>query len=265
MDCPSVDPNTRSEVDLMILDYIVCTAISRLLNTREVESVTWSQDIIDTGTAFLLTFQDTESIPDDLRTKLQVFDFMCNFLRYAWPTAQSPSSVEARSFAGHWQVCPKRDDDRGRPAALPEIVTQFTLLCNDAHTQIFGEKQRRIAARLIMQAALEVTTVQERRASENFDQELYKEVDNLITTLIRQVDIDMTNYWSPPMGITLAVQVESSSREMPLLNLQDAMVDFLSNLMEGLEAPVLVQLERGQLQGLSRTETKQLKEKVGFR
>lgn len=55
------------------------------------------------------------------------------------------------------------------------------------------------------------------------------------------------------------------SREMPLPRLQDAIVDFMSNLIEGLEAPVLVQLERGQLHGLSRVETQQLKDRVGFR
>lgn len=227
----------------------------------------WITLTAQAGTAFLLTFQDTESIPDDLRTKLHVFDFMRNFLRYAWPTAQSPSSVEAHSFAGHWQVCPKVDDayDRGRPPALREIVTQFILLCNNAHTQINRGMQRRIMARLIMQAALEAILVSERRTSEKLDQELLKAVDNLNTVLMRQVGIDMEDYWSPPMGSTLAVQVESSSREMPLPNIQDAMIDFLSNLIEGLDAPVLVQLERGQLQGLSRAETKQLKERVGFR
>ncbi|KAK1146716.1 hypothetical protein N8T08_002789 [Aspergillus melleus] len=197
----------------------------------------WALDMIDTGTAFLLTFQDTESIPDDLRTKLQVFDFMRNFLRYAWSTAQSPSSVVAHSFAGYWQVCPKVDDayDRGRPPALREI------------------------------AALEAILVSERRTPEKLDQELLKAVDNLNTVLMRQVGIDMADYWSLPMGSTLAVQIELSSRDMPLPNIQDAMVDFLSNLIEGLDAPVLVQLERGQLQGLSRAETKQLKERVGFR
>lgn len=47
MDCPSADPNTRTEVDLMILDYILCTTISGLLSTREAESLAWALDTID--------------------------------------------------------------------------------------------------------------------------------------------------------------------------------------------------------------------------
>ncbi|PLB51759.1 hypothetical protein P170DRAFT_85837 [Aspergillus steynii IBT 23096] len=190
---------------------------------------------------------------------------MNNFLRYAWPTSQNLSPVEAHPAAGHQKVHHKQKNGhrRGVPP-LSEIVTQFILLCNNASTKTQGEKPRRITARLLMQAALEELPLPE-RSPESLDQQLLKAVENLNAALTRQLGIDMANYWSPPGGISLATQVETFSREMPLPRLQDAIVDFVSGLIEGLEAPVLVQLERGQLQGLNRAETQQLKDRVGLR
>lgn len=130
---------------------------------------------------------------------------------------------------------------------------------------MYHEKQKRITARLIVQAALEEIPMLEKRSPESFDKQLLESVDSLIATLTRKPGINLANYWPWPLDISLASQVELSSREMPLPNLRDELVHFLSTIVEGLEAPVLVQLERGQLQGLSRTETKQLKERVGLR
>lgn len=193
---------------------------------------------------------------------------MSNFLSYAWPTSQTPSPTETWPPAGHWRVHPKQASahHRGIPAPLlSEIVTQFILLCNNTPTQTHHEKPRRITARLIMQAALAETLGPHSRSPGSFGDQLLQAIQDLCAVLTRNLGIDMEIYFSPPMGVSLPAQVEMFSREMPLPRLQDAIVDFMSNLIEGLEAPVLVQLERGQLHGLSRVETQQLKDRVGFR
>ncbi|KAI9928079.1 hypothetical protein MW887_002931 [Aspergillus wentii] len=71
-------------------------------------------------------------------------------------------------------------------------------------------------------------------------------------------------YLRPLPGTLLQDHLQVVSANMSGSRFAETVVDFLTDLMRTLEPPVLIQLERGKLGGLSRAETQQLKERVGL-
>lgn len=64
----------------------------------------------------------------------------------------------------------------------------------------------------------------------------------------------------PPLNRT----VDTQSSELELSKLKDIILRFLVDLVNTLDQPILVQLERGKLWDLSALETHRLKERVGL-
>lgn len=72
------------------------------------------------------------------------------------------------------------------------------------------------------------------------------------------------DYLQPPAGVHPRIHLEGISNEFPFFQFEGIVIDFLLNLMKRLEPPVLVQLERGKLNGMTNFETQMLKRRVGF-
>lgn len=64
----------------------------------------------------------------------------------------------------------------------------------------------------------------------------------------------------PPLNRTIGTQFLDSG----LLELKETMICFLMDLMDTLDQPILVQLERGKLGNLSAIDTQRLKERAGL-
>ncbi|KAA8645528.1 hypothetical protein EYZ11_009097 [Aspergillus tanneri] len=241
----------------------------------------------------MLTLRDTESIPVDLQTKFQLLDFAKKFVScITWPTSQRVSDIQpllgkkdvnkAKDPTAFEKRAPLLQPEAQRPNArikadndcrdhnqipLSDLVVQFISLCNAVDTVVTEKQRAGIAAQLIVQAALQESQVFGNASPESTREYIPKVVAKLDTppTQDRVKSGGFTSYLQlPPMGISLAAHIEALSERTPLRYLNDAMFDLLTRIIKSLEPPVLVQLERGRLAGLSRAETQQLKDKVGF-
>ncbi|RMJ23431.1 hypothetical protein PHISP_05711 [Aspergillus sp. HF37] len=94
MDTASADPDTQTDVNLLILDYLLCLAIEAVLSKRISEreghqsqrDAGWLVNSVNIINSILPQHQ-TQSLPPDLSTKLQLLAFACHFLlRYTHNT-----------------------------------------------------------------------------------------------------------------------------------------------------------------------------------
>lgn len=72
------------------------------------------------------------------------------------------------------------------------------------------------------------------------------------------------DYMPPPFGTANPMTREEVDETFPLQWLQHRYVDFFEDLMEVLDAPLLLQLEHGQLEGLTQEETQRVRDYCGF-
>ncbi|OGM39753.1 hypothetical protein ABOM_011017 [Aspergillus bombycis] len=82
---------------------------------------------------------------------------------------------------------------------------------------------------------------------------------------MKQAFTEYMSYLQPPDGTSLNVHMRTVSTKFPIDKFKCAVFDTLVKVMRVLEPPILIQLERGQLWGLSRADTKQLKDRVGLK
>ena len=68
----------------------------------------------------------------------------------------------------------------------------------------------------------------------------------------------------PKKGLTWNWHLRKIANKFPLLRFEDAVLDLLGHILKLLEMPILMQLEKGRLEGLTEVETEEFKIRVGF-
>lgn len=261
------DPDTKADVDLMILDYLVSIAIDRTLcavdkPSREItEEVDWLVDTVrgEPPRQLLpacaqrpdkrLAFQSTVApaplenpLPQDLDIKVRVLRVADKLRKYTPVLANLSSEKSSR---------------------LSSIALEFMDLCSTARSKISESRWFDTGARFLVQATLE-----EHREG-NAPSEMLHTLSawtprdpawNSKWATIRQ------KYASelPDPGEMSAAH-DSLRRKFPFSDLEVSVLTFLFDLMTTLDPPLLIQLERGQVGQLSCIETQHLKERIGIR
>lgn len=177
--------------------------------------------------------------------------------------------------------------DRRKIILLLDIIPEFMALCAIAAPILSDELSMELAAQFMMQASLEQYQI-----FGNISPEIINEafawgangIDNAVSdakSSKRQINspcidaIDNASSWEkkraeylnrlqPEGEVSLHVHLQSLSNNFPFFQFEGMIIDFLTHLIEKLEVPVLLQLERGQLGELSFTETEKLKKRVGY-
>ncbi|GFF26799.1 hypothetical protein IFM46972_01892 [Aspergillus udagawae] len=289
-----VDPATQVEVDTIILDYLLCTAINTFLCTQEKEkgwhckdqNTTWLIQTVNTLTPMLI---HAETISRDMRIKLQLLEFIttCNQNQYHSTAAnnQSPRhgfgeqeedftvSTERQVYPPHLKteprrphICTNNDRTQARLDISPAIAYAFISLCIVANNHLSDTNWADIAAQLLLKAAFEKLGSHGGITPDIF----YELIAQAPETLKRKPDWQRVadkyeTYLQPPLGVLPSKDLETPLKRLPTHQLGTIIIEFLFDLMRCLNPPVLLQLERGKLYGLSRAETQGLKAKVGLR
>lgn len=121
-----------------------------------------------------------------------------------------------------------------------------------------------IVARFIMQAAADQFYQNGRGSSELLDRCLsWKPEDRYQTAILEESNAKC--HLQIQTCASLETYLDTISNTRSLSRLEGIVCEFLTDLMEVLDPPVLLQLERGQLGKLNREETEQLKSRIGFR
>lgn len=150
-------------------------------------------------------------------------------------------------------------------AHLSNIIPKFMDLCTMAKEKVSVTRWVDITAQFLMQAAAEEYHRYGNGSLETFNKCLsWEPKDNSQALAWKQASAKYVDCLKSQRRTLLDAHLETTSDEKSLRRLESSVIDFLLDLMRTLDPPVLVQLERGQLGGLSRAETEQLKNHVGL-
>lgn len=146
---------------------------------------------------------------------------------------------------------------------LHRIIPEFMKLCVAAKEKVSITRWVDILTQFMMQAVAEEYHSNGRQLPEFFNKyPSWKPEDQTQALVWEQAT---ASYMQAQRGISSGANFKATLNERSLSRLENDVTGFLSDLMETLDAPVLVQLERGQIGQLSHAETEQLKSCVGFR
>ncbi|PLB39395.1 uncharacterized protein BDW47DRAFT_15814 [Aspergillus candidus] len=255
----TADPDTQHDVHVMLLDYLLCINISRILHSKKVENeeldcdwdlnIGWLVDTIETSSS--------EEITNDLRIKIQLLNVITAFYRYTGPDQNIVSDAQLPPLHTEFQSITAT----GASRAVTKAAAEFETLCNVAHAIVSESRKAEITAQFIAQAALE-----EYQLSGGVDPSKYLtwasealgQTPDLRQSTVKFVAslVDKASCTDHQEGLL----TENGARQF-----EAYLLEFVSDLMQVLEPPILIQLERGALSGMSREETQLLKHKVGMR
>ncbi|KAL2001251.1 hypothetical protein VTN02DRAFT_1982 [Thermoascus thermophilus] len=186
--------------------------------------------------------------------------------------------------------------DRDKIISLLDIIPEFMALCAIAAPILSDEMSMDLAAQFMMQACLEQYHIFGNLSPEIINEAFAwgpKGIDDAISetnsskrqSTLPHADpevhftssadaVNVSSWWKkraeymdrlqPESGVSHHIHLENLSNAFPIFQFEGMIIDFLTHLIESLEVPVLLQLERGQLGGLSRTESENLKKRVGY-
>ncbi|GIJ87182.1 hypothetical protein Asppvi_006088 [Aspergillus pseudoviridinutans] len=227
----------------------------------------------------------TETITRDMRIKLQLLEFIttCNQKQYHSAAANNQSlrhgfgeqkegftvSTEPQVYPSHSKseaqrphIGTNKDCTQPRLDIPPAIAYAFISLCIVANDHL-SDNWADIAAQLMLKAAYE-------NHGSTMPDKFYELIAQAPEALKKKPDWQRVadkyeTYLQPPLGVLPSRDLETPLKRLPTHQLGTIIIEFLFDLMRCLNPPVLLQLERGKLYGLSRAETQGLKTKVGLR
>ncbi|KAJ5971125.1 uncharacterized protein N7479_001043 [Penicillium vulpinum] len=221
------NPGIRATVDLLIFDYMVCMCISGLL-----EAVHQARPTEDIEWFALLVEQFHRRLLDH---------------RLEGPLP--------------WDLDLKLHRDLGHFVTLSDIAVQFMDFCHSAVANVSRRRWFDLGAHFMVHAMLE----EEVRFPEQLNRLCNWRTNDSELDIWWEVSRTMfLEHMPPPFGTADPMSREELSEKFPLQCLQHRYVDFFEDLMEVLDAPLLLQLEQGQLEGLTREQTQQIREYCGF-
>ncbi|KAJ6115134.1 hypothetical protein N7486_000912 [Penicillium sp. IBT 16267x] len=259
-------PETHVDVDFMIMDYLACLAIDSTIVaigrqtqglTIEADELNWQIDSLKgnrqrripcacftdgaTGFRTLLASTHLETpLPLDLAIKLQILTVADQLRHYMAQGNQTP----------------------GDHMRLPTIGMAFMGLCSTASAKVSETRWFDTGARFMVQAALE-NQREGGQPSEDLHK-LYSWTPSEPAQTSKWV-ISRQRYAGELADASAFNGAQSVALKYPLLEFKAIVGSFLRDLMTTLDAPILIQVERGRLDGLSPEETQRLKARVGLR
>ncbi|KAJ5780879.1 hypothetical protein N7457_006039 [Penicillium paradoxum] len=236
-------PSVRGTVELMILDYLVCVAISKITAAlrmgHSIEHIEWFVNMVELFQQLIINRTLESPLPWDLDLKLRIFHLTNLFV--------------------HWE--PPKDRALGFFTPLSEIGIQFMDLCHSAIGNVSKSRWFDLGAHLMVHAMLEE------------DVRFPDQLRRLCAWTVHDNELDA--YWEvsrslvlermpSPHGTAGPVSREELDEIFPMDFLHQHFVEFFEDLMEVLEVPLILQLERGQVEDLTRDDTRRLRGSCAF-
>jgi hypothetical protein len=239
-------------------------------------------------TALAPTLIHAETMSQDMRIKLQLLEFITTWNQDQYHSTaankQSPThgfgeqkegfalSTDRQIYLPHSKPQAQRPhidtNDRTQHTldTGPAIAYAFISLCIVANDRLSDTNWADIAAQLMLKAAS-----QKHGSHGSITPDIFYEMIAQAPETVKKrpewqrVADNYETYLQPPLGVLPSRDLETALKRLPTHQLGTIIIEFLFDLMRRLNPPVLLQLERGKLYGLSRAETRGLKTKVGLR
>ncbi|KAJ0417224.1 hypothetical protein BJY00DRAFT_211942 [Aspergillus carlsbadensis] len=224
--------DTIVEVNILMLDYMLCIAIHEATSGQVQD---WAMWLEDTERMLKLVLPPIETLTPDLRIKTQVFDIIRLFIQNG-------------------------DRPRPEPTTLANTATALVDTCKTENRTTTVQHAVEVAVQICAHAALQACHDTDNDPPENRKTERRRneapENEQDIPIYIRET--------LALIGVSTKKYLEVSGQIMRDKDTTAVLFHALLNIMMSLEPPVLTQLERGKLNGLSRAQTKELKIRIGM-
>ncbi|KAJ5798217.1 uncharacterized protein N7503_007513 [Penicillium pulvis] len=242
-------PETHVDVDFMIVDYLACLAIDSTLvaigrqtqgRAIEADELNWQIDSLQGFRTLLASTHLETPLPQDLAIKLQLLTVADQLRQYI---AQGNQNLVENM-------------------RLSTIGMRFMGLCSTASAKVSETRWFDTGVRFMVQAVLEG-----RREEIQPSEDLHKLCSWTPSepAQISKWEIVRQRYAGELSDASQTNKAQSVALKSPLPEFIAIVGTFLRDLMTTLDAPILIQVERGQLEGLSPEETQRLKARVGLR
>lgn len=234
MDERRADEDTLDDVNICIFDYMLCTAIHTAINATGDSTNEWDVTCVEDTTQMLKSIlQPSQVLPVSIKIKAQVLDII--------KILNSAVRIE--------------------PNVLVEMTSMFVSTCNVLSMEAVKRRAAEIAIQLCIHAIFRVYQDSNNGGSEGFmeyytslsDEERATKIPEYIVQILPSIGVSIDTLFK------LACQTERMNEGGLTTLLRD-----LTDIMRMLEPPILLQLERGKLEGLSRAETQRLKQEIGL-
>ncbi|KAL8944822.1 MAG: hypothetical protein Q9216_000244 [Gyalolechia sp. 2 TL-2023] len=297
------DPQTQLMIDEAILDYLFYTAIKALLSVPEAEahieeSVQRPLDMVDgknisgNHLAFISIFHALHPeyhAPAEVQFRLRLLQFSCLFKTRQRLLSETPSLSRVN---GRQDSHRKRGKD---PVIQPDQVhlrdTLPLFLALSAAQNLLQEStitelwMRLAAGYMAHTYAEQVLSLHDTRSGLleeifqwSFDpaRTIAEGSDEWIINEMFEADANSTRLWEdiksehmcalrPPPGTSLTAHLEAMvSGGLSIASFKEKISEFLSGLLSAHSAPLLTQLESGEIDGLTPGSTMALKRRAGF-
>ncbi|CAG7998059.1 unnamed protein product [Penicillium salamii] len=224
----------RTNVDLMILDYLLALSISGMVaiinKEKTPDEVNWLVEAAQNFCGLIAVHQVESPLPWDLDIKIRIFHLV-NLFR-AWE--------------------PPKDRTLDTFVPLSEVAMQFMDLCQQASETVSWNRWFDLGARFMTHAILEEST----RLPEPLDRlRQWETKNNLIDAHWEVSRTFFLGHIPPPYGTAGPATREELDGLFPLSELESEFTGFVDDFMDVLDAPLLLQLEQGHLEGLTREDT----------
>ncbi|KAL5361883.1 hypothetical protein BJX96DRAFT_90789 [Aspergillus floccosus] len=234
MELSEPDLDIHVEVDLMILDYLLCMTLESILSTGQLRNAeNGEHNSIDSSIATIYAFKrlipDPELMPEDVHTKLKILELADEIRRCAPPAA---------------------------------ILRNYVSLCCTRHPR---RQWTGVACQLIAQGAITAAKEPGTTLREGLNTHIAMTETPPSEERTSDATTQITSYFEPPPGTSLDAHIKRISTNLTPGKLRQELFNTLLDIMKMQDPPILIQLERGKLAGLSRAETQQLKERAGIR
>ncbi|KAI4229631.1 MAG: hypothetical protein L6R36_000678 [Xanthoria steineri] len=296
------DPETQLEVDEAILDYLIYTAITSLLqlldtidrSPRKQHNAHLLVQMVDT---FLPVFRalhaDYKASPE-IQLRLRLFQFTYVFVQHYHPFAAANTAFARRPSTSTTTETPRdqansHQEHHAQAMSLEQTLPLFLALSavqNELQGSTITEIWMVLAAGYMAQSYIEQVVVYQNRSSSLLDQAFHWGYDEDCSaeqaSEQRQIndmfgaDESSVRLWEsireehiqalyPPEDTSLVDHLENmASGALSVVTFKEKVSEFLAGLLSAYQPPLLIQLESGQVDGLSRKATKALKIRSGF-
>ncbi|KAJ5366934.1 hypothetical protein N7541_000875 [Penicillium brevicompactum] len=231
--------SVRATVDLMILDYLLALSIGGIVSVikkeKTHEEVNW-----------MVESAESESHRD---LHKGTSDLLCPGI---W-TSNCVSSMSSTSFASG---SPPKDHALDNFVPLSDIGVKFMNLCRFARDNVSWTRWFDLGARFMIHAIIE--------EGERLPEPLNKlrNWETKTNPIDAHWEVSRTlflEHMPSPYGTTGPATREQLDTLFPLSELESEFTGFVEDFMDILDAPLLLQLEQGQLQGWTPEETRRIR------
>ncbi|CAL8577896.1 hypothetical protein XPA_003708 [Xanthoria parietina] len=297
------DPETQLEVDEAILDYLIYTAITSLLKLFDTTNTSPRREhnayllvqMVDTFLPVFRALHTNYEASPEIQLRLRLLQFTYVFVQHYHPFGGANTAFARRPSISATTTETPRDPANSRQEHHPQAMSleqtlplflALSAVQNELQGSTITEIWMVLAAGYMAQAYIEQVVVYQNRSSSLLDKAFHWGYDEDCSaeqaSEQRQIndmfgaDESSVRLWEsireehiqalyPPEDTSLVDHLENmASGALSVVTFKEKVSEFLAGLLSAYQPPLLIQLERGQVDGLSRKATKALKIRSGF-